>query len=103
MSLARLVNIGRGSGSACRHTLPTTSPFVSLPRANSSADLDRLAEVEVIYETLPGWESDISEITDFDKLPANCQKYVHFIEDFLGVKVQWIGVGPARESTIKVF
>ncbi len=55
------------------------------------------------YETLPGWETDISECTEFSQLPENCKRYVKFIEDYLGVSVQWIGVGPARSSTIKCF
>jgi adenylosuccinate synthase len=67
------------------------------------ADLDLLAKVEVEYKTFPGWESDISECTTFESLPTNCQTYVKFIEDYLNVKVEWIGVGPARHSTIKCF
>ncbi|BEI79953.1 hypothetical protein CcaverHIS002_0104820 [Cutaneotrichosporon cavernicola] len=67
------------------------------------ADLDRLAEVEVVYETFPGWKSDITECRTWDSLPENAQKYVKFIENYLGVKVQYIGVGPARESTVTVF
>lgn len=67
------------------------------------ADLDLLAKVEVEYVTFPGWETNISEVTSFDQLPENCQKYVKFIEEYLGVKVEWIGVGPARHSTIKCF
>lgn len=67
------------------------------------ADLDLLAKVQVEYVTFPGWESNISEVTSFDQLPENCQKYVKFIEEYLGVKVEWIGVGPARHSTIKCF
>lgn len=54
------------------------------------------------YETLPGWKTDISGIKKFEDLPENCQKYVHFIENYLGVKIEWIGVGPARDSTIHV-
>jgi len=67
------------------------------------ADLDRLAQVEVEYVTLPGWKTDISNITSFADLPPNCQSYVKFIEDYLGVKVQFIGVGPSRSSSITVF
>lgn len=52
------------------------------------ADLDQLAKVEVVYETFPGWEQDISNITTFEDLPVNCQKYVKFIEEFLGVKTE---------------
>jgi adenylosuccinate synthase len=67
------------------------------------ADLDRLAQVEVEYVTLPGWKSDISNITSHADLPKNCQDYVKFIEDYLGVKVQYIGVGPSRSASITVF
>ena len=64
------------------------------------ADLEILANVQVKYETLPGWQSDISKVTSFDKLPVNCQRYVEYIEKFLNVHIKWIGVGPGRESMI---
>ena len=65
-----------------------------------TADLEVLASVEVKYETLSGWEGDISKMTTFEELPENCRKFVEFIEQFLGTKVEWIGVGPGRESMI---
>ncbi|CCF50613.1 hypothetical protein NDA11_005897 [Ustilago hordei] len=64
------------------------------------ADLEVLAKVEVQYKTLPGWQQDISKAQTWEELPKNCRKYVEFIEQFLGVKIEWIGVGPARESMI---
>lgn len=64
------------------------------------ADLDTLAKVDVQYVELPGWEQSIEDITKFEDLPENCRKYVEFIEEYLGVKVGWIGTGPARESMI---
>jgi adenylosuccinate synthase len=64
------------------------------------ADLERLAQVEVGYETLPGWKEDISKVTKYDDLPQLCKQYVEFIEDFLGVHIAYIGVGPARESML---
>ncbi|MCO5561154.1 hypothetical protein L7F22_014775 [Adiantum nelumboides] len=57
-------------------------------------------EVQVKYVTLPGWEGDISTATSFEQLPENCRAYVEFIEKFLGVHIEWIGVGPGRESMI---
>lgn len=63
-------------------------------------DLNKLAKVEVEYVTLPGWEQDISKITNYADLPENAQKYLEFIEEFLGVPVKWVGVGPARESML---
>jgi len=67
------------------------------------ADLDRLGQVEVQYKTLPGWKTDISKIKVFSELPENCRAYIKFIEEFLGVPIQYIGVGPEREETIKQF
>ena len=33
-------------------------------------------------------------------LPENAQKYVEYIEKFVGVKIKYIGTGPGRESMI---
>jgi adenylosuccinate synthase len=57
--------------------------------------------VNVSYVTLPGWQSPITSITSFNALPNNCKKYVEFIEDVLGIPIEWIGVGPGRESMLK--
>jgi adenylosuccinate synthase len=53
-----------------------------------------------VYETLPGWKCSISDARSFDDLPANARKYVLRIEEFIGVPVKWISVGPQRESMI---
>jgi len=68
--------------------------------AGFPADLDVLSKVEVEYVTLPGWGTRITEITSYEGLPDNCKKYVDFIEEFLGIPVEWIGVGPGRESML---
>jgi adenylosuccinate synthase len=64
------------------------------------ADLTLLSEVQVEYETLPGWKTDISKCKQFSDLPPNAQKYVQRIESLLGVKVEWIGVGASRDAMI---
>lgn len=67
------------------------------------ADVDAygLDKVEPVYETVPGWKEDISKAKSFEELPVNAQKYVRMIEDAAGVPVKWIGVGPARDETIR--
>ncbi|KLO14889.1 AMPSase 1 [Schizopora paradoxa] len=69
--------------------------------AGFPADLDVLAKVNVKYETLPGWKASIAGATKYEELPENCKKYVEFIEGFLDVDVEWIGVGPGRSSMIR--
>ncbi len=60
----------------------------------------RLYDVEPIYVTLPGWKEDTSKIREYDKLPLNARKYIEFIQDYVGIKLKYIGVGPAREDII---
>src|SRR5699024_7668445 len=39
------------------------------------ANLDVLAECEPIYEELPGWEEDITEVKSLEELPKNARHY----------------------------
>lgn len=64
------------------------------------ANPELLTQVEVHYETLAGWQKPTTGARSFYDLPLNARKYVEFIEKFIGVKVKWIGVGPAREHMI---
>lgn len=67
-----------------------------------SADAQSLEECEPVYKTLSGWKEDISKIREFKNLPKNAQNYVREIENYAGVKVSFIGVGPSREEVIYV-
>ncbi|KAK4996961.1 Adenylosuccinate synthase [Elasticomyces elasticus] len=64
------------------------------------ANLDHLANVEVKYREFPGWKQPTTGAKSFADLPENARKYVGFVEEFVGVKIRWIGTGPARESMI---
>ena len=55
--------------------------------------------VEPIYETLPGWEEDISGARGWSELPANARAYLKRIEQIVGVPVGIVSVGPDREQT----
>ncbi len=60
----------------------------------------RLDRAKAVFETLPGWKSDISAVRSFDELPVQARNYVLRIEEFIGVPIKWISVGPKRESMI---
>lgn len=64
------------------------------------ADLSVLDNLEVIYETLPGWKTDTVGMRKWEELPENARKYVQFIEDFVGVRIKYIGTGPGNENMI---
>lgn len=64
------------------------------------ADAEDLARVEVVYDELPGWSEDISNVRSFEELPENARKYVEYIEKVLGVPIHFIGVGAGRDAVI---
>ena len=64
------------------------------------ADLEVLEAVEVEYETLPGWKSDISGAREWGDLPAAARAYVERVEELMGVPVNYIGVGPGRDALV---
>ncbi|CAN5141975.1 adenylosuccinate synthase [soil metagenome] len=53
-----------------------------------------------IYETLTGWKEPISDITEFETLPKNAQKYVKRLEKLLGFPITIVSVSPDRDKTI---
>mgnify|MGYP005837168295 CR=1 FL=1 len=65
------------------------------------ATLRAWKECEVIYETLPGWEQDLSACRRWEELPENARGYVARIEELAGVPVRLISVGPEPEQTIE--
>jgi adenylosuccinate synthase len=64
------------------------------------ADMDTLAEVEPIYETLPGWRGNISGCRRFEELPKEAQQYVKRVETLIGAPIRMVSVGPERTATI---
>lgn len=63
---------------------------------------DDLRKVVPVYETLPGWEEEITTARTLDDLPANARGYVQRISELLQRPVEVISVGPDREQTIFV-
>jgi adenylosuccinate synthase len=59
-----------------------------------------LAGAKMKYTTLPGWKKSTFGVKTWFDLPVNARKYVEFIEQFVGVKVKYIGTGPDREHMI---
>src|SRR6185437_12904818 len=62
--------------------------------------VDAYAEVEPVYEELPGWKQSTAGITELAALPANARRYLERIETLAGVPIDMISTGPDRERTI---
>ena len=64
------------------------------------ASLKVLAQVEPVYEELPGWEETISGMQTYEELPGNCRRYVERLSEVTGIAIGIVSVGPRRDQTI---
>lgn len=64
------------------------------------SDQALVARAKPVYKTLPGWKEDITQIREYDKLPQEARDYISFIEEYVGVPVTLVSVGPDRENNI---
>jgi len=67
---------------------------------NFPASLKALSGCTPVYETLPGWQEDISGVRDYASLPENTKNYLKRVEELTGVPIDILSVGPGREETI---
>jgi adenylosuccinate synthase len=59
-----------------------------------------LAECEPVYETLAGWKTNTSRITEYEELPDAARSYIRRIEELCGAPIAVISTGPERTETI---
>lgn len=60
----------------------------------------QLAQVEPIYECIPGWRTSTFGITSYEELPAKAREYLSYLENRTGVEIGCISTGPERNQTI---
>lgn len=62
---------------------------------------DTAAEITPVYTEFKGWNQDLTGIRREEDLPQAFKDYVKFMEDYLGVPIRIISLGPDREATIE--
>ena len=80
---------------ATKYTLGDGTVTTAFP-----SSIEELEKVTCVYETVPGWEEDISGMREWDELPANCKAYVEKIKELTGVECRYLGVGPGRDAIV---
>ena len=57
-------------------------------------------QIDPVYKSFEGWQSDITNITDYDELPGKMKEYVQYMNEFLKVPVKYISNGPGRDQIV---
>lgn len=68
---------------------------------NFPAALEELADCVPVYETLKGFDDDVSSCRSFDELPEACKKCIERLEELCDCHISMVGVGPDREQIIE--
>ena len=55
---------------------------------------------KAVYETLPGWQTDLTQMTSESQFPKELKDYIAYIEKATGTPITIVSVGPDREQTI---
>lgn len=66
------------------------------------ASLEDVARCEPIYEEFEGWDESIADARSYEEIPKNAQIYLKKIEEFTGIKISIVSVGPKRDQTMRV-
>jgi len=59
-----------------------------------------LHKVKPVFETFPGWKTEIGDARSLDQLPSEARDFVRFVEEFAGVPFSYVTVGRARDQII---
>ena len=64
------------------------------------ANVAALGRCQPVYEELPGWQTPISDIRQYDQLPIQARQYLARLEELISCPIGLISVGMRREQTI---
>ncbi|NNM87331.1 MAG: adenylosuccinate synthase, partial [Phycisphaerae bacterium] len=65
-------------------------------------DAQGLADVEPVYEELPGWHEPLDHVGELSALPTSARRYLERISEYVGVPLKLVSVGPDRQQTLLV-
>jgi len=63
------------------------------------SEIPDFADLEPVYEELPGWKESTENIRSFDQLPVNAQKYLRRMAAETGTEIGIVSIGPKRDQT----
>ena len=64
---------------------------------------DVLDECEPVFESVKGWNCDISKCRKLEDLPKEALDYIRYLEKACGCKIKYVSVGAERDAYIQMF
>lgn len=73
-----------------------------VPRDTFPGNIRDVERCKPVYEVIQGWNEPTTGARRFEDLPAKARDYVRRLEMLTRVQVEWLSVGPARDSTMSL-
>lgn len=80
-------------------TIPICTEYQGFGKTFPLSEEDQ-ANIKPVYITMDGWQQSTEECRTYQDLPRQARRYIEFIENYTGVKIEMISNGPDRKSII---
>ena len=81
-------------------TIKVCTSYIVDGQPSDQWPFDTYADIQPVYTEFKGWHTDLTHCRTEEELPAEFRDYIAFMEQYLGVPIKIISVGPDREATI---
>ena len=81
-------------------TIKVCTSYIVDGQPSDQWPFDTYADIQPVYTEFEGWNTDLTHCRTEEELPQEFREYIAFMENFLGVPIKIISVGPDREATI---
>ena len=82
-------------------TIKVCTSYIVDGKETDRFPFDTAAEITPVYTEFKGWNQGLTGIRKEEDLPQAFKDYVKFMEDYLGIPIKIISLGPDREATIE--
>ncbi len=59
-------------------------------------------KIDPIYKTFSGWNCNISSVEIYENMPEKMKTYIEYLNEFLGISINYISNGPGRNQIVSV-
>lgn len=81
-------------------TIKVCTSYMVDGKETSQVPFDTYADITPVYTEFKGWNTDLTGCRKEEELPAEFKDYIRFMENYLGVPIKIISLGPDRDATI---
>ena len=81
-------------------TIKVCTSYIVDGKETDQVPFDTYADITPVYTEFKGWNADLTGCRKEDELPEEFRNYIAFMENYLGVPIRIISLGPDRDATI---